>query len=250
MFTLAAYYKSVDPDGSFVPLNAVPDAHLTVSGTDVLVPSLSKLLWAAGVVDFTSAPQARISAPSLLEQGFPEYIGSLNNRGALTIDRLIHWRGDNPIDLMPVEALQFHVLSDPSAASGHYGIICLGDGPVTPVKGAVRTIRATAAITLVSGVWANGALTFPVSLKAGKYQIVGMRVNGANLIAARLVIPGASHRPGVLGNYDAKQPDIPQFRNGEMGVWGEFMHSSPPTLDVLGVTDTAQEVFLDVIYTG
>jgi hypothetical protein len=32
-----------------------------------------------------------------------------------------------------------------------------------------------------------------------------------------------------------------------MGVFGEFPHTNPPTLDCLGVTDTSQVILLDLI---
>ena len=92
--------------------------------------------------------------------------------------------------------------------------------------------------------------TFPVSLAAGKYQVVGMRANGTNLVAARLVFGNQGPRPGCPAVNDEVDQDYPLFRDGKLGVWGEFTNSNPPTLDALGVTDTAQEVFLDLIQVG
>ena len=40
-----------------------------------------------------------------------------------------------------------------------------------------------------------------------------------------------------------------EFRLGNLGVWGEFKNTTPPSVDVLGVTDTAQVVILDLIKT-
>jgi len=250
MFTLGAYYESIDPAGAWTELAAVPDTHLTVSGDNILVPELNQLLAYAMLVDQTVAAQGRLRSPSLVSDGFEEYIQPLESGLTFAALQAVINRSRTPIALTPVEALQCHVNSNPAAAIGHYGLVWLGDGPVTPVTGRIRTIRATGAATLAAGTWVNTALTFPVSLKAGKYQVVGLRVLGANLVAARLFFPGTAWRPGAPAVNDEPDYGNDLFRNGNMGVWGEFAHSSPPTMDCLGVTDTAQEVFLDVIFLG
>ena len=249
-FTLAAWYQSVAPNGSYVDLDAVPDPHLTVVGKDVLCPELNRLLGLAAYVDNVGSPQARLTAPSLLEDGYPEYISTLM-WGAVPANppKYNDHRG-NPIELDPVEALKCQVLTGSTTAAAHYGLIWLGDGPVTPATGRIRTVRATANVTLVAGTWVNGSLTFPVSLKAGRYAVVGMKAIGANLLAARLVFPGMAWRPGVLGSGNRATQEVDAFRGGNFGVFGEFAHSSPPTVDCLGSTDTSQQIDLDLIYLG
>ena len=98
--------------------------------------------------------------------------------------------------------------------------------------------------------WNGGLNNNGNILPAGQYQVVGMRVQGTNLVAARLVFQGFPWRPGapavnVLGDEDNKY-----FRMGRMGIWGEFDQTSPPTMDCLGVTDTTQVVYLDLIKVG
>jgi len=39
-------------------------------------------------------------------------------------------------------------------------------------------------------------------------------------------------------------------RQGQMGVWGEFDSRTTPQIEILGVTDSAQVVYLDLIYLG
>jgi len=248
--TLVAWYKSVDPAGAFGALNGVPDQHVTVSGTDILVPALSKLVAEAMCLDTTVAAQGYFTTPSLVADGYQEYVQPFASGLKFSADPEIKAHPGSPIDLTPVEALQAWVNSNPAAAVAHYGLAWLSDGPLSPVAGRMRTVRATGVASLSAGVWVNTALTFPVSLKAGRYAIAGLRVMGANLVAARLVIPGNPWRPGVPGAVTQSALDFPLFRFGQAGVWGEFVHASPPTLDCLGVTDTAQEVFLDLIYLG
>ncbi|MAH48063.1 hypothetical protein CMI37_19730, partial [Candidatus Pacearchaeota archaeon] len=156
----------------------------------------------------------------------------------------------NPIQLDRLEALQCQLLNNPGSAAQSYHGVWLSDGALAPVNGDIRTIRATLAISLVVTGWTNGAITFPVSLKAGRYQVVGMRCVSTNGVFARLVFPGQAWRPGVPIVNDEVDRDAPLFRNGAAGVWGEFDSASPPTVDAIGVTDSSQELFLDLIYIG
>jgi hypothetical protein len=85
----------------------------------------------------------------------------------------------------------------------------------------------------VKGAWVNGAITFLQTLSAGRYAIVGMRAQASNAVAARLVFQEVSHRPGVLAVAADGYPDIKALRYGGFGVFGEFEHDVPPTVDIL-----------------
>jgi hypothetical protein len=39
-------------------------------------------------------------------------------------------------------------------------------------------------------------------------------------------------------------------RQGGLGVWGEFDSRTTPQVEILGITDSAQDIFLDLIYLG
>jgi len=103
----------------------------------------------------------------------------------------------------------------------------------------------------VANAWTNGALTFSQTLPRGTYQIVGMRANSAGLRAARLVVPGYSWRPGCIGCDADSDLAADRFRHGKAGVWAEFSHDAPPTVDFFSASaDTAQVVLLDLIKTA
>ena len=36
-------------------------------------------------------------------------------------------------------------------------------------------------------------------------------------------------------------------RYGQIGVWAEFDNTVPPTVDFMGITDTAETVYIDLI---
>jgi len=250
MFTLAAFAESIDPAAAWANIAGVADPHLTVSGDDILVPELDQIVYLAAAIDQTVASQVRFRSPSLLEDGFEQYLVQLASGLTFGSPPQVEDYSKNPIQLRRVEALQMQVLSNPGAASVHYGLVGLADGALVKAEGRIRTVRCTAAITLSAVAWVNGALTFPTSLRAGRYAVVGMSARSANLVAARLVFPGLAWRPGVPALNDEAEYDYPLFRMGNCGVMGEFDHSSPPTVDLLGVTDTSEEIFLDLVYMG
>lgn len=250
-FTVAAYAESLDPAAAFVNFAAVPDDHLTVTGDDIFVPELDMLAAYGAIVDQTVASQARLRSPSLLIRGHEEYIQPLASGLVFGDPPEIVDVTSNPIQLVRDEALQLEILSNPGAAAVHYGYVMFSDGPLSPLTGVqIQTVRVTAAITQSAVAWVNGALTFPVSLRAGRYALVGARVLAANAAIFRFRFQGSPWRPGGPAVVNELTDDKDIFRHGRLGVWGEFDHRSPPTLDMLGVTNTAQEILLDIVYLG
>ena len=90
--------------------------------------------------------------------------------------------------------------------------------------------------------WVNGAITLAETLPAGKYQLVGAVLWGINAVAFRFAMVGGTWRPGGIANHDIQtSPQIWQ-RNGGLGVWGEFSHDTPPSMDLLADTAASQGV--------
>jgi len=247
MFTTVAWYQSIDPAGALTAINAVSDQHVTVSGADIRVPKgLANIIGAAALANDASVTRAQLQSPSLR--------ATLNFDVEPVVAAAVFgspaeqtFFPDTPVPLMENESLNFAILSDPAAAAVHYGLAWLSDGPVKPVTGKIYTVRCTAAAALAAGVWVNSALTFAQTLPAGDYQVVGMRARGTNLVAARLVFVGGVWRPGVPAINALGDLDTYWQRYGRMGVLGQFNSTTPPTVDCLGVTDTAQTIMLDLI---
>jgi len=228
---------------------AIPDPHVRVEGDDIIVPDLNNIIgyYCLG----SSTTQARLSSPSLRDELEPDIepidYAVLEPRS----DPPYHDRFDTPIPLDKAEALHFQVVQE-AGVFRSWGLVWLGDGEAARLpSGPLSTVRATASVTLTPNEWTNGALTFVQTLPAGTYAIVGMRAQSAGLVAARLVIPGYSWRPGCIG-FDADQDlEYRRFRYGGMGVWGEFDHNEPPTVDFLSISaDTNEVVHLDVVRIG
>jgi len=187
----------------------------------------------------------------MLEFGFEEYVSSLGS--GLTFAGLpqVTDKRFSPISLTEQEAIQGEVYNNPGSAAFSYHFMTLSDGPVAQISGSpIRTVRCTAAASLSAGQWASSALTFPVSLRAGNYQCVGARCNSTNGVVFRLLFQGSPWRPGGVVVNDEADQGLDWQRQGGLGLWGEFDSRTTPQIEVLGVTDSAQEVFLDLIYLG
>lgn len=247
MHHIAAFYESIDPGGALVPIAAVREEHIFVSGDDLRVPAgLTNVLGLAALINDASGVRAQLASPTLR---------SLANIDVEPIvlaavfgsppENLFHF--DSGIPVAADEALNFNVNSNPAAAAAHYGLVFLGDGPQQPVSGQMFSLQATATVAQAVGTWTNGNLTFSQVLPAGRYQIIGMRARSTDGVAARLVFPDQTPRPGVPIVNAIGDLDPMSFRYGKAGVFGEFPHTNPPTVDVLGGVAAAQTFIFDMI---
>lgn len=241
-------YELSGSEAALTALTPVPDPTLRVSGNDFFVPAdLNSIVYAAAAINSAAATlRAQIQSPSLrstlnydispLANGL--VFGSTPARVNLF---------NNPLAVAPNEPLDVFVQN--GAIVMNRAILWLADGPIKPTQGKIYTVRATLSITLATATWVNGALTFGQTLPAGHYQTVGARVWSANGVAARIFHVGAKYRPGVLMPNAEANVEWGDFRFGNCGVLGEFDNTTPPSFDVLGVTDTAEVVYLDLIKT-
>lgn len=244
---LVAWGASVNLAGVSTAIAAVPDPVITTSGNDVRVPAGLPFIMGASSLNGNVGPlTAQITSPSLR---------AVVNLDIEPIIAALVWgsfpeqlvRPDSPTPVVPNESLNHFANATGGGATEVYGLAWMCDGPQQQVKGPIYTIRATAAAALAANTWVNSNLTFSQVLPAGSYQVVGMRARGANLVAARLVFVGGTWRPGVPAVNAVGNVDPWYFRNGYLGVWGQFDNTTPPTVDCLGVTDNAQTIDLDII---
>lgn len=230
-------------------LTPIPDGTVQIQNNDIFVPSgLNQVVAAAAMINSATATlRQQIQAPSL-RATLNFDIGPIANGlvfGSLPqMSRL--W--NTPLQLQTNEPMD--VFAQNGAAAMNRAFIWLADGPVKPTSGRIFTVRATGAASLVTASWVNTSLTFGQTLPAGKYQCVGFRAWSANGCAARIFFKSSPWRPGVpMGNSEANDT-WPDFRYGNIGVLGEFDNTVPPSVDVMGITDTAQVFFLDLIKTS
>lgn len=249
MFHTVAYHGAVTASGTLAALTPVTDPTVTINGNHILVPDKYNQVLGAAVLDTSSSvTRAQLQSPSLREMFFPE-VRNVVAAGSWEQYFMNTLNSDSPLPVKTNEGLDFYQ-NGGGASSTQFGLVWLSDGAVTPVKGSIFTMYATAAITPSSTEWVNGALTFDQTLPVGNYQVVGMKVAaGAAGGAGRLVFVGASAitRPGVPCHQYTNQSIEFGFRYGAAGTFGTFNSLTPPSLDLLGGTGAAQEIWLDLM---
>lgn len=244
---LAAYYQSVDPAASLKLIAAVPDQAIFTSGNDVRVPStVNNLIGEAALTAATGPIYAEVQSPSLRDLANQD-VWPMASAAIFSTPDGFQWHGSNPRSLVSNESVNFAINATGGVAAANYGLLWFADGSPKPTGGKMFSVRATSSSVLAAGAWVNSPLVFNTTLPAGTFQIVGVHAVGANLVAARLVFIGSGFRPGVPANPTNVTNLFPQFRDGHVGVFGEFDVNQPPTVDCLGVTDTTQGYMFDLI---
>ena len=252
-YHVAAFAEQIAAAGTFQPIAAVADDQLFTTGDDVRVPAGLPFLLAAFSIG-SAQTRSRIVAPSLRAfanyEIAPKVISEvIDAHTPSRLGTLVH----NPLSLAVGESVNYETDGGAGAGVGmQTGVIFLGDGPVVPVSGQSRTIRATASIVGTEIVWVSGALTFSEDLPAGIYQVVGGRCEADNPGAFRLIFVAGGPRPGSLSALGDNGADVLGSRRGGWGVWGQFDTNQPPTLEILSLAGagSAQIVYLDIMRVG
>lgn len=246
-----AYTDSVLSSGTLAAITPVPDPTVTINSKNIQVPAAyNKVTRVASIAGTNAGSQVELQSPSLRELYFPEFFpGELlatfdNPEDFADLD-------DSPLQLVTNEGLEFFTNAggNGTVAQQVYGVVFLTDAPIVKSAGKFRTIRGTLAISASATAWVSGQITFDQTLPVGTYDVVGMRVEAAGLVVARLIFTGASgiSRPGVLCQSSANKIGQRKFRNGNFGVFGTFDSTTPPSVEVLGGTSSSQVVYLDLV---
>lgn len=244
MFTLVAYSDSPGASQPLTNVTPVADPHVRVEPPNIIVPAgMNNLLAVCALGAYIT--DARVDTPALRRTLLLD-VSPINRDTEPLYPTAWHQQFYSPLVLDEYEPMRFMAAIE--SAGRQTGLIWLGDGPQSPVTGEIFTVRATGTTTLVAFTWTNVSLTFTQTLPAGMYQLVGMRALSTGCIAARCVFVGGTWRPGCLGCDMIGDYGEALFRRGALGVWGEFRHDQPPTIDFLSASpDTSETVWLDLI---
>jgi len=247
VMTVIAYSESI-AQNVMAKINGIPDPPVRVEGKKIFIPAFATMILAAFGCG-TTLDRMRLVSPELRKINNIELTPLQRGAAAPGSPPAMQSFYDNPVPLVANDILTVEALQSAAAAERETCVVILCDTRPTPVTGGVmRSVRCTTAITLAANEWTNAALTFTEDLPPGRYQVIGMRARSPNLIAARLVFVGEANRPGVLGVTGIANLEHELFRMGKLGVFGEFEHTTPPTVDfVAGAADTNPEVILDVV---
>lgn len=250
MFNTIFYTEVVNAGDTDNDITAVADPQLTQQNGHHL-PNRDTLLL-AGYALGTSMTQVRVETPKLREMINPN-LAPVERAAVPPDEPNVMFFRDYELALRGGEEIAVKASNNLGAATEQATIILwIGDRPTSPSPASIWTLRCTYSITGVLNGFANGALTFTQTLPTGRYEVVGMHVFGTALVAARLILPGFSHRPGVIAGATAGLNTSKGFRRGEMGVFGEFTNVALPQLEIFtnaaGVS--TGDCYLDLIPRG
>lgn len=246
MYTTVAWYEAATK--ALAAIDAVADEHITYSGDDITIP-----IGLGNVVAVQAAGQvltrAQLVSPSLRGLFLEEIQPFASITEPLPTGEEHEWvnRFSSPMPLVESEKLNAYV-TNTYTDKAVCVVAMLADGPLVPVTGNIRTIRATGAADGDAGTWVSTPLSLAQTLPAGRYQVVGFRCVDDTGIAARLLFVGGTWRPGAFCAPSTLMRNDNDFRMGRAGVMGEFEFDQQPQMEVLcSATGGVQEVFLDLI---
>jgi hypothetical protein len=245
---VAAYDASVAASQTNLSVNAIQDGILTILNNHFVVPSSAKIQWvfAGG----TNLNRIRLNTPKFRYIGLPSLV-PINKTFLAPSPFNVYDGRDYPMVVDPVDEIAMESSTDASGAARNVIVVCFAFGQIAITPGPLYRLRATAAIAGAANAWTSGSMTFDQTLPSGHYSICGMDCVDAGSVAARLIIPGTTWRPGCICRVAPEKIKNPIFAPGYNGCIGDFDSINVPNLEVLGDgTAAAQEVFLDVMRTG
>ncbi len=238
---LVAFHHAT-PTTAHYPLPPIPDDCLTTSGNDLTVPTLNQIV--AHVCCGATPLTARLSSPSLRRVFLEEIIKIISTETFVGAKDYMVDLKENPLILDIAEKLNALLQA---TTDGRF-LVWLSDAPIVPETGEIHTIKGTLAGTIVADLWQVVTLALSQTLPAGRYRIVGMSAYGGQLLAARLIVTGEAWRMGVPCSAAVTDADVPMFRKGRFGSFGEFEFDQPPKVEVISKTTAGAGVIaLDLI---
>lgn len=193
---------------------------------------------------------ARINAPSLRNLGLPEiYPGTVSDDPAT--EPLVAYFGENAPEIQATEGFGLDSSNGASTVDRVHAGLWVRD-TIDPIpSGKKFTITGTSTQTLLLDAWTTGTITFGQELPFGTYGVIGMASVCNDAYLARLVFPGNTFwRPGCANGMAYSNIDFRQlFRSGVLGLWGTFISTQPPQLELIGNAAGAETatVYLDLV---
>lgn len=244
-FHVFGYTQSQD-SAVLVPTAGLLDQSLQVNGNDVIIPDdLTNIIGVYAVGP--NATRVSLQSPSLRRM-FNQEIEPLDIAAIATDQLLLNWFGDSPLIVDAGEPFEVWMAENNAAASRVTSLLWIADTPPQPIVADIHSIRVTATGTAVANAWTNMNLTFNDVLPSGTYALVGACMQSATIQGFRFVFKQAGYRPGAIGQATVGTRLNPVFRNGGLGIWGQFENLTPPSMDVLcNAGDTAFAGVLDLV---
>jgi hypothetical protein len=246
---LVAFYENL-ASATLNGLDVVVDDVVNIPQADrfQVPPEYNAVEWIAALG--ATLARAQLVAPSLeVKRATCEVIPHERGTIAFNIEgpRLAVFPREVVLDVG--ENVQLQANNTAAGADPVYGLVSLkkpGALPVAP-DGPIIMCRATNAVALVANVWNTRTFTLEKELEKGDYALVGFHAWSATGIAARVIIPGLSYRPGVAmiaGATESVCRDFdPQYLKDSLYEMGRFPSTSFPQFQLLAsAADAASQI--------
>lgn len=149
------------------------------------------------------------------------------------------------------ESWNFQSDNSNAGAQNHMVLAFLQDSYTPIPPGPSWTFFGTAAVVSANRTWASGQITWEDSYVNALYAVIGLRVVGVNVFAARLVPSQAGPRPGCIGQTIENTVDRSITWDGRFGQLFTFRPPQFPAIEILGNGATAaQRVYVQVVPIG
>lgn len=244
MYHTAAFFASL---GSVTDSNlaALADRFLAPSNNRFILFDTWQLVWAAAFG--TTLDRVRLNSPTV---NIPtqSFIRPIQQVAVPATDPNVADYRLAPFLLRPNEEFGLDATTNAAGPANTTVVVGLMDRPQPISPGRIWTLRGTSTVAAVANAWTNLAtITWANTLSGGWYEIVGLEVQSANAIAARVVIPGQAYFPGALSITGLGNRSHAMFSKGGLGVWGRFQAINIPTIDVLcNAADAAHVIYMDI----
>lgn len=246
MHTVSAFTKSVAINAVLDTLTPVSDQIVTINN-NAIVPFTDRRLLAM-YAGGTALTQVLLSSPTLLQNGrpavYPIDSGAIGGNLPATYRPMQHGL------IIPGREQTSVLVSHAGAGSDQIAAMMFHTPSFKPAPpGPYKTIPATVTGALGNLTWSLLTFALTAGLKRGRYAVVGMAVEGVNVLAARLVFPQQVERPGCLGTVDATLYEWDDYRYGNMGLYGYMDNDNLPQIEIfgVGVLSGTVNIYLDII---
>lgn len=249
MHHLSVYAGSIANNVTDTILPAVADQAINVIDQRYQFPQTREILKAFGAIPDGTA--LRLSSPSY-NRGLQPVVDPIDTDATPGGDlpAVVDYDRRGP-DIPRLENFGPLVTRAGAGAADCFLALWHTGGYQSAPAGKVTTVRGTANCTGASLGWRLGSFTPDQSLPNGRYAVVGARITGANCLLGRFVFPNQYDRPGVICNVAPSAWIYPAFRFGSGGLFGTFINTNLPQIEIMGTgAVAAQVVALDLIPVG
>jgi hypothetical protein len=234
MFHLLAFEELVTAGSTDEQLDAIPDPVFT-QGSGLEFQAFQGLEVIAAYASGASITRAQLVTPTLRPFGNHQ-IDPINPALLPAPDPNVQDLRSSRVRINPGELIRMESSNNLGAATEqHYGLLFVTDPgtDLAPNLNGVSVLRFTATPVGVAQGWsALASVTLPANLPPGDYNVWGLTVQGAALVAARLRFPSQLWRPGVVAKTTLGDRSH-WMQYGKLGLFGTFNNLSLFQLEVL-----------------